>query len=234
MFTAPPARARRRCRIHIVARINPLTVAQPANEHPRCHTVVAGCASIWPQARNRSAAAAETLDSHRTTVSASSALRTFAKRATGDILSRLAENQPPSNPDSLPDSSDPNGPCPRCARIASFSVCGSAEVTFRKDGSYVTGRGGLPGRIATQQVSILECNGCRDRIVVIEDQLVGGQRNGRAGTVTWEGIHWWCPESSFPRQSLVRCGRLLETKETTGWQDPRSSPPRRSSRSFWP
>ena len=32
---------------------------------------------------------------------------------------------------------------------------------------------------------------CKDRIVVIEDELVGGRRGGGAGQVTWEGVFWW-------------------------------------------
>jgi hypothetical protein len=50
---------------------------------------------------------------------------------------------------------------------------------------------GTRDRLASQRVAILECSGCNDRIVVVEDQLVGGQRGGRGGTVTWEGAHWW-------------------------------------------
>lgn len=46
-------------------------------------------------------------------------------------------------------------------------------------------------RLATQRVSILECSGCHDRIVVIEDQLVGGQLGGRSGTISWRGLYWW-------------------------------------------
>lgn len=44
---------------------------------------------------------------------------------------------PPSDPDRLPDSADPNGPCPRCGRVAHFAPVGTADVTFRKDGSLV-------------------------------------------------------------------------------------------------
>ena len=51
--------------------------------------------------------------------------------------------------------------------------------------------GGGAERIPTQRVAILECNGCRDRIVVVEDELVGGVLGGRSGTITWEGINWW-------------------------------------------
>jgi hypothetical protein len=103
----------------------------------------------------------------------------------------VSDEQSLSNPDSLPDSTDPNGPCPRCGRVASFAVCGSEAVTFRKDGSYAVGQSGVPERIANQRVSILQCSGCRDRIVVIEDELVGGQRGGRGGAVRWEGVYWW-------------------------------------------
>jgi hypothetical protein len=40
-------------------------------------------------------------------------------------------------------------------------------------------------------VAILECSGCRDRIVVVEDELVGGRVGGTSGPVTWRGLHWW-------------------------------------------
>ena len=96
-----------------------------------------------------------------------------------------------SDPDRLPDSTDPNGPCPRCGRVAHFSSSGAADVTFRKDGTYTTSPDGSYERLSTQRVAILECNACGDRIVVVEDQLVGGQRGGRGGAITWEGIYWW-------------------------------------------
>ncbi|MHB1774281.1 MAG: hypothetical protein ACYCST_21645, partial [Acidimicrobiales bacterium] len=67
------------------------------------------------------------------------------------------------SPDSLPDSSDPNGPCPRCGRVASFSACGFADVTFRKDGVFATSRDGEYQRLATQRVAVMECSGCHDR-----------------------------------------------------------------------
>ncbi len=33
-------------------------------------------------------------------------------------------NDPISNPDTLPDSTDPNGPCRRCGRMANFALSG--------------------------------------------------------------------------------------------------------------
>jgi len=52
-------------------------------------------------------------------------------------------------------------------------------------------RGGSYERLSTERVSILECNGCGDRMVVVEDQLAGGTLGGRSGTIPWEGVHWW-------------------------------------------
>ncbi len=94
------------------------------------------------------------------------------------------------DPDRLPDSTDPNGPCPRCGRVANFQSCGVADVAF-KHGVHAMNRRGTTERLTSQRVATLECSGCNERIVVIEDELVGGQRGGHDGTITWEGVHWW-------------------------------------------
>lgn len=103
----------------------------------------------------------------------------------------MSTNGPAPDPDSLPDSTDPNGPCPRCGRVAHFSAVGTADVTFRKDGIRAANRDGSFSRLSTQRASILECSGCGDRIVVIEDQLHDGSREAQTGRISWEGIHWW-------------------------------------------
>lgn len=95
------------------------------------------------------------------------------------------------DPDRLPDSSDPNGPCPRCGRVANFAVCFSGDITFRKDGTFAVGHDGLRQRLPIQRASILECSGCRDRIVVIEDRLQDARRESQSGMISWQGIHWW-------------------------------------------
>jgi hypothetical protein len=101
------------------------------------------------------------------------------------------------DPDALPDSTDASGPCPRCGRVSSFSIEATCPVTFRKDGSYTRTREGLHERIHTERVAVLECRGCRDRTVVIEEQLTGGVRGGRAGTITYRGMFWWpVPEAT--------------------------------------
>lgn len=97
------------------------------------------------------------------------------------------DDQPARDPDTFPDSTDPSGPCPRCGRVSNFSLIErSLPVSFRKDVFYPGG-----ARLGYQQVSILECNGCQDRTVIIEDQYVGGVRYGSSGRTTWRGFHWW-------------------------------------------
>ncbi len=64
-------------------------------------------------------------------------------------------------------------------------------MTFRKNGVHVVNRDPSYERLARQRASILECSGCHDRIVVVEDQYVGGVRYGGSGGESWRGIHWW-------------------------------------------
>lgn len=93
------------------------------------------------------------------------------------------------NPDRLPDSSDPSGPCPRCNRPSNFTVVGRTDVTFGS--GYFKDAFGNTGRIPTEQVTVFLCAYCQQNIVVIEEQLIGGLRGGKGGSVTWSGIHWW-------------------------------------------
>jgi hypothetical protein len=76
------------------------------------------------------------------------------------------------NPESLPDSSDQGGPCPRCGRIAAFQWTG-ASTTLKPDNS--------------ERVVGMACMGCKDSIVVVE-RKVRVQANGHP---VYEGIHWW-------------------------------------------
>ena len=100
------------------------------------------------------------------------------------------EDHPARNPDTLPDSSDPNGPCPRCGRASNFTTVAAVPISFRKD-VFGMGRQGEQIPISEQQVSVLQCHGCADCTVVIEDSYVGGVQHGSSGRTTWRGIHWW-------------------------------------------
>ena len=100
---------------------------------------------------------------------------------------------PPKTQDALPDSTEPTGPCPRCGRASNFGLVGTLPVTFRND-LYMTDAGGRRQAVCDEQVSVLQCFGCRQNVVVIEEQYVGGvpaRSGGNSGTVQWRGIHWW-------------------------------------------
>jgi hypothetical protein len=99
-------------------------------------------------------------------------------------------DHPTRDPDTLPDSTDPNGQCPRCGRISNFAVGATSPISFRKD-VFAMRRDGGREPIAEQQVSTLQCRGCADCVVVIEDSYVGGVRHGSSGRTTWRGVHWW-------------------------------------------
>jgi hypothetical protein len=53
------------------------------------------------------------------------------------------------------------------------------------------GRSGERIPISEQQVSVLQCSGCGDCVVVIEDSYVGSVLHGSSGQTTWRGVHWW-------------------------------------------
>jgi hypothetical protein len=80
-----------------------------------------------------------------------------------------------SNLESLPDSADLGGPCPRCGRIAAFDHPGRGFTLLKPDGA--------------ERVIILKCMGCSDSIVVVE-RRVQARPPGNGGDV-FEGIHWW-------------------------------------------
>jgi Domain of unknown function (DUF4145) len=84
------------------------------------------------------------------------------------------------DPDALPTSTDPSGPCPRCGRVANFTLVGRASVRFKKGVVAMTRTGGREP-VSDQEAAILQCHGCADCTVVIEEQCAAG----------WQGIHWW-------------------------------------------
>jgi hypothetical protein len=111
-------------------------------------------------------------------------------------FSRFSDwEKPPPNPDTPPDTSDLTGPCPRCGNRSNFSVAGTVGVTF--GGGIAELADGRRERIDVQQASILECLGCNDRLVVIEDKYVNDELDAdgvfRAGTINYRGVWWWPP-----------------------------------------
>jgi Domain of unknown function (DUF4145) len=98
-----------------------------------------------------------------------------------------------SNPDTPPDSWDPTGICPRCGRVSNFRNLGSVPVTFDlKLGA--EGRNGSWEPLVLEQVSSLQCYGCSQAVVVVEEEWVGeypARQRAGGGTITFRGIHWW-------------------------------------------
>jgi hypothetical protein len=111
---------------------------------------------------------------------------------------------PARNPDTLPDAADPSGPCPRCGRVSNFEVVQSIPVSFRSDIFFPGGQ-----RIPRQQVSVLECYGCRARTVVVEDVYVGGVRHGSSGQTYDEALR--CLSAGAPNgaAALLRTALAL-------------------------
>jgi hypothetical protein len=77
-----------------------------------------------------------------------------------------------SNPDTPPDSWDPVGICPRCDRVSNFRSLGSVPVTFDLTIG-AAGRDGSWEPLVLEQVSALQCYGCRQAVVVVEEEWVG-------------------------------------------------------------
>jgi hypothetical protein len=66
--------------------------------------------------------------------------------------------------------------------------------------SFAVERSGERTPIHFEQVSVLKCRHCRQGVVVVEREHVGGhdyrEKKG-GGMVTWDGFHWWpLPETT--------------------------------------
>jgi hypothetical protein len=105
---------------------------------------------------------------------------------------------------SPPDSTEPHGICPRCSRHSNFTHQGDAPLTYTS--GYWQDMNGRAQRTHDQRLSILECQGCRDNVLVVEDEYVGGvarRKGGKSGTVEWRGIHWWPTPGGAPQDLSV-------------------------------
>jgi hypothetical protein len=97
------------------------------------------------------------------------------------------------NPDTPPDSYDPTGVCARCGLVSNFRNLGNVPVTFDMKVGAV-GRDGSWTPLVLERASALQCMGCGQATVAVEEEWVGGRppRDGRrSGDITFRGIHWW-------------------------------------------
>jgi hypothetical protein len=85
------------------------------------------------------------------------------------------DESPPRDPDALPTSSDPSGPCTRCGRTSNFTALGVLPVTFT--GGYSVRADGSGDQMPdwSVQAVALRCTGCGQCVIVIEEQYAGGQ-----------------------------------------------------------
>jgi hypothetical protein len=84
-----------------------------------------------------------------------------------------------SNPDTPPDSYDPTGVCPRCGLASNFRSLGSVPITFDTKVGAV-GRDGSWDPLVLERASVMQCMGCHQGTVVVEEEWVGGQPSERA------------------------------------------------------
>jgi hypothetical protein len=123
--------------------------------------------------------------------------------ATAEVGGDAGYDEDGRSRDRLPDSADPRGRCPRCVRVSDFSVQLTEAISFTGEWVSLTARDRY--RDFDQRVVVMECNSCRQNIVVIEDRYIGGDRRGRDGPVTWRGTFWWpTPSDTVTTTGTVR------------------------------
>jgi hypothetical protein len=92
-----------------------------------------------------------------------------------------------ANPDTLPDSSDPSGPCPRCGRTSNFNV---GAIGATRTGQFPH----IGGVVPVERVIVATCMGCGEGTTVVE-VTEDGQ--------TFHGLHWWPPPGAFDLDPAV-------------------------------
>lgn len=121
-------------------------------------------------------------------------LSELAGRMRGMASERInLQRQPDKSVETPPNSTHPYGPCSRCARVSNFALIGSAPLTY--DDGTIHNHDGSVERTWDEQISILQCFGCRQNMLVVEDQYVGGLRKRDSppgtGRLEWVGTFWW-------------------------------------------
>lgn len=99
-----------------------------------------------------------------------------------------------------PDSTRPQGLCPRCEKQSSFEIIGSLPLSFKE--IMLAGGGGLrPEQEALDQISVLRCRNCGQGVAVVEEKWIGDKpyNESRSGTIWFKGLFWWpLPHSNLP------------------------------------
>lgn len=88
-----------------------------------------------------------------------------------------------TDPDSLPTSSDPNGPCPRCGRVSNFSVQAVQVLDQPARRAYDS--------VGATSAAVLLCQGCGDATVTIQRAVPRVNVDPSQHPVEYAGVHWW-------------------------------------------
>lgn len=90
------------------------------------------------------------------------------------------------NPDSLPTSGDPSGPCLQCGRTSNFTVVKTWPMLTLQSQAPPP-RGGPPVRRDVEVVTVLQCQGCERQSVVVEAEI--GNQYGLKPVMFWPSDH---------------------------------------------
>ncbi|MDO9067535.1 MAG: DUF4145 domain-containing protein [Deltaproteobacteria bacterium] len=110
------------------------------------------------------------------------------------------EDLPEPN-DGPPDSTRPQGLCPRCGKQSSFESLGHLPLSFETIMRALPGRDMEPTDDPLDRVASLRCRNCRQATAVIEEKWVGEKHHtqSKSGTIWWKGVHWWpLPDARVP------------------------------------
>lgn len=93
--------------------------------------------------------------------------------------------------DGYPDTYTLSGLCSRCNNQSSFESIISTPISFSGTNVVMNNE---KSRSHIDQVSVLECRHCKQRIVVIEEEWIGEKARrlgGNSGFTSFRGVFWW-------------------------------------------
>lgn len=112
-----------------------------------------------------------------------------SNKRTGDRGEEL-----PAHNDGYPDTHIPSGLCSRCNKQSSFEIVSTVPISFSGN-VYSAGYNSEPQRSFDDQVSVLECRSCKQRMVVIEESYINDTPKrlgmGNGGIMSFRGFFWW-------------------------------------------
>lgn len=114
-------------------------------------------------------------------------------KGSSKIVGERGEELPAHN-DGYPDTHIPSGLCSRCNKQSSFEIVTTIPISF--SGHVISsGYNKEPQRSYDDQVSVLECRNCKQRMVVIEESYINDTpkriNQSAGGYMSFRGFFWW-------------------------------------------